>query len=212
MAGAEDVADYDGQDPAGHEPFSTMGDTALPVLKGPRVTLRRPVPADVDALLAIGRHAEVVRAYGGTFDPSSPLTRAEAERAIAKIEGERWSWVIDAGGFVGSIGFHSHWAPDRRAALAVGIEDPARLGQGLGTEAVRLALASMFADGLHRASVRVLASNARAIGCYRNCGFVEEGREREAAFVEGEWQDDLVMGLLDREFVRPDWQIRADAT
>ena len=49
-------------------------------------------------------------------------------------------------------------------------------------------------------SVRVLASNARAIACYRKCGFLEEGREREAAFVEGGWQDDLIMGLLDREF------------
>jgi hypothetical protein len=46
---------------------------------------------------------------------------------------------------------------------------------------------------------RVLSSNARAIACYRKCGFVEEGREREAAFAGSTWQDD-VMGLLDREF------------
>jgi RimJ/RimL family protein N-acetyltransferase len=45
--------------------------------------------------------------------------------------------------------------------------------------------------------VRVLTSNARAIACHRKCGFVEEGREREAVSVEGGWQDDLVMGLLD---------------
>jgi hypothetical protein len=31
---------------------------------------------------------------------------------------------------------------------------------------------------------------------------VDEGRERESAFVEGLWQDDLIMGLLDREFAR----------
>jgi RimJ/RimL family protein N-acetyltransferase len=47
----------------------------------------------------------------------------------------------------------------------------------------------------------VLASNARAIACYRKCGFIKEGREREAAFVGGVWQDDLIMGLLDREFL-----------
>jgi RimJ/RimL family protein N-acetyltransferase len=87
------------------------------------------------------------------------------------------------------------------AALAIGIEDPARLGRGLGTEALRLALGFGFATALHRVSVRVLASNARAIACHRKCGFVEEGREREAALVEGVWQHDLIMGLLDQEFV-----------
>ena len=62
----------------------------------------------------------------------------------------------------------------------IGIEDPARLDRGLGTEALRLALGLAFATGLHLVSVRVSTSNARAIACYRKCGFVEEGREREA--------------------------------
>lgn len=90
---------------------------------------------------------------------------------------------------------------DRRAALAIGIEDPAYLGKAYGAEAIRLALTFAFERGLHRISLRVLASNARAVACYRKCGFIEEGRERETAFVEGSWQDDLIMGLLDREFV-----------
>jgi hypothetical protein len=45
--------------------------------------------------------------------------------------------------------------------------------------------------------VRVLTSNARAIACHRKCGFVEEGREREAVSVKDGWQDDLILGLLD---------------
>jgi RimJ/RimL family protein N-acetyltransferase len=54
--------------------------------------------------------------------------------------------------------------------------------------------------GLHRVSVRVLAHNARAIRAYQKCGFVAEGREREAAFIDGAWYDDLIMGVLDRDF------------
>jgi len=53
---------------------------------------------------------------------------------------------------------------------------------------------------LHRISVRVLAYNRRAIRSYEKCGFVLEGREREAALVNGEWHDDCIMGLLDRDF------------
>jgi RimJ/RimL family protein N-acetyltransferase len=33
------------------------------------------------------------------------------------------------------------------------------------------------------------------------CGFQVEGREREAARVDGRWQDDIIMGVLEREFV-----------
>ena len=51
----------------------------------------------------------------------------------------------------------------------------------------------------------MLAYNTRAIACYARCGFVEEGREREAAYVDGTWHDDVVMGILDRELVGGDW-------
>jgi RimJ/RimL family protein N-acetyltransferase len=47
----------------------------------------------------------------------------------------------------------------------------------------------------------VLAYNKRAIRAYEKCGFVIEGREREAAFVDGAWHDDVMMGLLDHEFL-----------
>ena len=46
---------------------------------------------------------------------------------------------------------------------------------------------------------RSLASNERALACYRACGFRPEGRERDAACVDGQWRDDLILGLLDRE-------------
>ena len=54
---------------------------------------------------------------------------------------------------------------------------------------------------LHRISLRVIDYNERAIRCYKSVGFVEEGRERETAFIQGRWRDDLIMGLLDREFL-----------
>ena len=53
---------------------------------------------------------------------------------------------------------------------------------------------------LHRVGIRVLAYNKRAIRAYEKCGFGVEGRERETAFVNGVWHDDIMMGLLDREF------------
>jgi RimJ/RimL family protein N-acetyltransferase len=46
----------------------------------------------------------------------------------------------------------------------------------------------------------VLAYNKRAIRAYEKCGFIVEGRERETAYVNGSWHDDIMMGLLDRDF------------
>jgi RimJ/RimL family protein N-acetyltransferase len=46
----------------------------------------------------------------------------------------------------------------------------------------------------------VVDYNLRAIRAYQKCGFVVEGREREAAFVDGIWHDDVMMAILDREY------------
>jgi RimJ/RimL family protein N-acetyltransferase len=159
---------------------------------------------DIDARFAIGRHREVVEAYGGTFDAFAPFERAHAEAAIRFIRDHGTAWVIDTGQFIGHVRFHSFVPQDKRASLAIGIEDPTYLGKGLGTEAIKLALAYAFSTGLHRISLRVLAKNTRAIACYRKCGFVEEGREREAALIGGSWQDDIIMGVLEDEFATVD--------
>ena len=70
----------------------------MPILKGLCLTLRRPVLDDVEARLAIGRHAEVVRAYGRSFDPAERFTREHAERSIAFLIDQPYAWVIDVGG------------------------------------------------------------------------------------------------------------------
>src|SRR5262249_10982922 len=90
---------------------------------------------------------------------------------------------------------------ERRASLAVGIDEKARLGLGLGREAIMLVLQYAFTVlDLHRVSVRVVAYNTRALRAYGKCGFVIQGREREAAFVDGEWHDDIMLSVLDREY------------
>ncbi|WP_342454796.1 GNAT family protein [Sinorhizobium mexicanum] len=86
--------------------------------------------------------------------------------------------------------------------MAIGIFNSAMLGRGFGSEAIHLLLRHAFGPmGLHRIGIRVLSYNERAIRAYQKCGFVVEGREREAAFVNGTWHDDIMMGLLDREFL-----------
>jgi RimJ/RimL family protein N-acetyltransferase len=177
--------------------------STFPILRGHRVILRPPRAEDVAARLRLGIDPEIHRMYGGSRDALRPLTEEWAARWVEHLRDHGHAWVIDAGGLIGAIRLDGVNLADRRASLAVGIEDPTKLGRGLGSEAIALVLDYAFAElGLHRLSVRVIAYNARAIRAYEKCGFVVEGREREAACIDGVWHDDIIMGLLDRDHVR----------
>jgi RimJ/RimL family protein N-acetyltransferase len=172
-----------------------------PRLVGTRVVLRPPQPSDVAARVALGTHPEIEAPFGTSRNEVVPVTPARAEAWLQRLAVNPYGWLIEAGTLVGEIRLDRVDRRERRAALAVGILDPRALGKGLGTEAMALALDYAFrALGLHRVSARVLAHNARAIRAYQKCGFVAEGREREAAFIDGAWHDDLIMGVLDRDF------------
>ena len=175
----------------------------MPTLKGDRVTLRAPRTSDIGDKLAIGRHAEIIRMYGGNSDFEQP-THEGATTWHDRLVAHPHAWVIEIEGRgVGEIRLDHLDEQHRSATLAMGIGDPSLLGRGFGTEAIRLVLQHGFVDlGLHRVGLRVLEYNARAIKAYESCGFVIEGRERQAANVDGQWYDDIVMGILAEEFGR----------
>lgn len=177
--------------------------SAMSVLDGLRVRLRPPGPNDAKARLALGHDPEIVRMFGGdTGHPLPPLTAPEVASWLDGLHTHPHAWIIEHEGRllreVRLDGLNKH---DRRARLAIGFYDPAKLGIGLGRETVSLILAHAFGRlELHRVDLRVLAYNMRAIRCYQSCGFVVEGREREAALVDGVRHDDVMMGILAPEF------------
>ena len=174
----------------------------MTTLIGPRLTLRPPRDGDAQGRLALGNSAEVMRMFGADPEAIPPLTLAASKAWVDRLAAHPHAWIVEHDGTLLSEirldGLDHH---DRRARLAIGFFDESRLGQRLGREAVRLLLGYAFvALGLHRVSLRVVAYNERAIRCYRACGFREEGRERESAFVDGQWHDDVIMGVLAAEF------------
>lgn len=178
-----------------------VGPSKVPTLQDERVTLRAPRASDIDDKLSIGRHTEIIRMYGGNSDFEQP-TRDGAMAWHDRLAAHPHAWVIEIDGRgVGEIRLDHVDEQHRSATLAAGIGDPALLGNGLGTEAVRLVLRHAFTDlGLHRVGLRVLEYNTRAIRAYEKCGFVVEGRERQAANVDGKWYDDITMGVLADEY------------
>ena len=85
----------------------------------------------------------------------------------------------------------------RAAELQIRIGETAYHGHGYGSEAVKqLCNFGFFELHLHRIYLHVFSSNERAIRAYQKCGFIHEGRLREAAFINGRWEDILVMAVL----------------
>ena len=61
--------------------------------------------------------------------------------------------------------------------------------------------------GARRIGLTTHAKNARAMRCYRACGFAEEGRPRKVVWIEGEYTDLVEMSIL-----RDEWLARGSGS
>jgi RimJ/RimL family protein N-acetyltransferase len=74
---------------------------------------------------------------------------------------------------------------------------PSFRGHGLGTDAVRVLCYYGFAvRGLHRLQAETLTGNAAMIAAATRVGFVPEGTLRGSAWVDGDFADETILGLL----------------
>lgn len=173
----------------------------LPIIEGRNVLLRNPKESDVLDYYQVEASADLIRMYGGNTQQLAPKTMGNAREFIQSIQSNECEWCVEfKGRMVGQARLTLN-GPDNRARYAVGLFDPEVWGMGLGTEITQLVLRYAFQElRLHRVDLRVLQYNERAIRCYEKCGFVEEGREREGALIEGKYETDIIMSILDSEY------------
>lgn len=102
---------------------------------------------------------------------------------------------------VGTVGLHEvNWI-NRNATLGIFIGDKEYRDKGYGTEAIRLILEYGFKYmNLHSIKLDAMKFNSRALKCYEKCGFKENGRRRDGAFINGKYYDTVSMDILDNEF------------
>jgi [ribosomal protein S5]-alanine N-acetyltransferase len=173
-----------------------------PTLKGETLILRQPKSEDIEDRFRCGRHAEIIHMYGGDTRNMTPFTREGAQAWFHKmITSPAFEWAVEfKGKCIGQARLTINES-DKRARYAVGLFDISKLGKGLGTEITRFVLDYAFNTlHLHRVDLRVLEYNKRAIACYRKCGFIQEGVEREGALIEDKWETDVMMSILEQEY------------
>ncbi|NLH48320.1 MAG: GNAT family N-acetyltransferase [Myxococcales bacterium] len=95
-------------------------------------------------------------------------------RSLPADEAYQWSVIVVDGTAVGTVWLEKEEAGIVRLGILIGRED--LLGQGIGRAAIDLAIRTAPADfSLARVRLHVRKNNARAIACYRACGFRQTG-------------------------------------
>jgi RimJ/RimL family protein N-acetyltransferase len=107
--------------------------------------------------------------------------------------------------WMGNVRLHQINTTQRVAELGIMIGDKARWGQGYATDACTTLLNYAFQKmNLHRVGIGVVCKNQGGLALWTKLGFREEGRLREAFWVDGKACDVIRMGLLQREWFNED--------
>ena len=139
-------------------------------------------------------------------NPAYPITLNRARQFYESRGPNSFPFAIRTLSDERLIGYIGLWIgswTSGEAWVGIGIGDRGDWGKGYGTDAMRVILRYAFTElNLFRVSLDALGSNARAIRSYEKCGFVLEGRTRDAARYDGRYCDEVCMGILRAEWFK----------
>ncbi len=182
-------------------------------LVGERVTLRRHVPANIEAFrrwYADPAVARLTRYQDGPMRPVE-IERFFMSRVVGPDSLALAIHVRETGRLVGTCAFSQLDGDNGAAMYHITIGEADAWDHGYGTEATQLMLGHAFGPlHLHRVALSVFEFNERAIRAYRRCGFQVEGRAREAIWRDERRWDEITMSILAHEWAALQVKERAD--
>ncbi|MFD7768949.1 GNAT family N-acetyltransferase [Streptomyces sp. NPDC059787] len=174
------------------------------MLKGDKVGLRARHEDDIPVLRA-ELYDDVVNASRAEGTPWRPVTPGSKDPRLVvdytKEGSVPFSVVELAGGTL--VGTATLWGIDnhnRLAHIGVGLL-PSSRGKGYGTDVVAVLCHYGFVvRGLQRLQIETLSDNTAMLRSAERNGFVREGVLRSSAWVMGEFLDEVLLGLLARDW------------
>jgi RimJ/RimL family protein N-acetyltransferase len=186
------------------------------VFEGRRVRLRALEPSDAELLFEHLRDTEISRRDARIQWPRSLAEiRRRLENPDAGPASDSRELVVEtlAGQLVGGIDIQSADHRNGTFSVGIGLSDRSAWGRGYAKEAMLLALRHMFHERRYqKCNISVYAFNTRALGLYHRLGFQDEGRIRRNYFTNGEYHDEIFLGMTCDEFEQlyPDWHTALD--
>lgn len=184
--------------------MSVVVQLALPVLESQRLRLRALRDADADALLKLHGDPEVMRYWSTSPWTGIAQAHAHLQRARRDFEsGGVLPWAIATAAtdeLIGTVTLFRIDRDHRRAEIGYALGS-AHWGQGLTSEALSLVLHHAFDTlQLERIEADTDPRNAPSRRMLERLGFVQEGTLRKRWFVNDEWCDTALYGLLREDF------------
>lgn len=183
-----------------------MPDNDFTELVSERIVLRRFEPADVGIFVAYRSDPQVARYQ--SWD--APYPREAGEQMIRELADEHpdtpGQWfqfamaLRSSGELIGDMASETE-ADDKRLAQIGFTVSPGFQGHGYATEAATLLLGYLFESrGKHRVRAECDARNLASAAVLERIGMRREGWLRESTWAKGEWTDDLLYAMLEREW------------
>ena len=183
-----------------------MVDAAFTTLTTERLVVRRFRPEDLDAFVAYRSDPQIAR-YQGWEAPYPP---GQARQFLQELEaihpdtpGEWFQFAVALRAtdrLIGDCAAHVPADDARQAEIGFTLA-PEHQGHGYATEAVRRLLHYLLIErGKHRVSATCDDRNTRSAAVLERVGMRREGHLLESTWSKGEWTNDLLYGVLRREW------------
>lgn len=172
-------------------------------LEGARIFVTPLAIEDLDKNLAWDNDPEMSFLDGGAHKPK---TRAVAEAEFDKTlknPDSRFFTVIhkETGEQIGNLVLYNIHEYERRCHWGIKL-DKSYWRQGYGTEAAHLLLRYVFEDlGFNRLKSDTHVKNEPSWRFQESLGFVREGVMRQDKYIQGEYVDDVLYGMLRDEYL-----------
>ncbi len=109
--------------------------------------------------------------------------------------------TLEDGKYIGGCGVNSIDWKNSVAVVGIFIGDKDYWGKSYGTDAMKVFIKFIFEQmNINKIKLHTFSFNKRAIKSYEKCGFKIEGILRKEVFRDGEYHDDIVMGILRDEY------------
>ncbi|AEX85937.1 acetyltransferase [Marinitoga sp. 1135] len=135
-----------------------------------------------------------------------PFRMEDEEKWYEKLNpfgGGKYDFAIElkkTGEYIGGCGVNEIDWKNSVATVGIFIGKPF-FNKGYGTEAMKLLVDFVFKEmNINKVKLHVFSFNQRAIKSYEKVGFKVEGILREQIFREGKYHDEVIMGILRKEW------------